>query len=94
MLKIEIFEIKNNNVFSELDTEVEAHIVNLYNKYKDQIQLNKVNIIDKEAMKKHKDILKHIEQFGVDILPLIKVDGKILEQSEFIPFIQKKIQGD
>ena len=90
-MKIEIFEIKNGNVISEMDTDVETHIVNLYNKYKDKIQIIKVNVLDKDAMKKHRDIAKHIDKSGLDALPLIKVDGKIMEQEEFIPFIQKKL---
>lgn len=90
-MKIEIFEIKNGSVISEMDTDVEACIVNLYNKYKGKVMLNKINVLDKEAMKKHRDIAKHIDKNGIEILPLIKVDGKVVAQDEFIPFIQSRI---
>ncbi len=90
-MKIEIFEIKNGSVVSEMDTDVETLIVNLYNKYKDKIELGKVNVLDKEAMKKHKDISKHVEKNGIESLPLIKVDKKIMEQDEFLQFVQKKL---
>jgi len=90
-VKIEIFEIKNGNVISEMDTDVEALIVNLYNKYRDKIELSKVNVLDKELMKKHKDITKNIEKSGIEILPLIKVDKKVMGQDEFLQFVQKKL---
>ena len=90
-MQIFIFEIKSGGVDAELDTDIDSHIMNLYKKYGSRISIQKIDIMNKEAMAPHKDIRKHIEKHGIDALPLIKIDKKMLSQEEFIPEIEKRL---
>ena len=41
-------------------------------------------------MKEHRDIVKVIDKEGLDALPLIKVNGKIMKEKELESFLKKK----
>jgi CBS domain containing-hemolysin-like protein len=72
---IEIFEARG---FSEPDTNLDATILNLRKKYGDEIMIKKLNVLDKEMMKKHKDVIDQIKNSGLEKLPIIKLDNKIV----------------
>ena len=72
---IEIFEARG---FSEPDTNLDATILNLRKKYGEEIMIKKLNVLDKEMMKKHKDVIDQIKNSGLEKLPIIKLDNKIV----------------
>ena len=71
---IEIFEIRG---FSEPDTNMDALILNL-NRKRSEVMVKKLDVLNKDMMKSHKDVLKVLKEQSVDILPLVKVDGKLI----------------
>ncbi len=72
---IEIFEARG---FSEPDTNLDATILNLRKKYGDEIMIKKLDVLDKQLMKKHKDVIEQIKNSGLEKLPIIKLDNKIV----------------
>ena len=72
---IEIFEARG---FSEPDTNLDATILNLRKKYGEEIMIKKLNVLDKEMMKKHRDVIDQIKNSGLEKLPIIKLDNKIV----------------
>ncbi len=76
---IEIFEAKG---FTEPKTDLDALIINLHRKYSDELMIQKVDVLDKTSMKRHKDVVKLIKDKGLDTLPLIKLDNKLVSQNK------------
>jgi len=87
-LEIQIFEVKGTNLNSELSTDLDILILNLHKRYP-AINFKKINVLDKESMKKHKDILRILNKRGLEALPLIKFNGKILSEQELEPAIKR-----
>ena len=76
---IEIFEAKG---FSEPDTNLDATILNIRKKYGDEIIIRKIDVVDKAMMKKHKDVINQIKDEGIENLPIIKLNNKIVTQDK------------
>ena len=90
-MKIEIFEVKGMSMNSELSTDLDTHIINLHARYP-KLDFKKINVLDKESMKKHKDVLRILNKYGIDCLPLVKVDNKIIKENELELLIRKKFK--
>ncbi len=86
-MRIEIFEIKGSG---EISTDIDALILNLYRKYRDKISVSKINILDEKSMKKHNDVIEIIKKHDIDVLPIIKLDGKITDQSKLERMLRNK----
>lgn len=69
---IEIFELKGRTDTEKLD----FMIVDIYRKYRGLMSIKKINVLDKEKMKEHDDVVEIIKRKGIDALPIIKIDGK------------------
>jgi glycerol-3-phosphate responsive antiterminator len=72
---IEIFEARG---FSEPDTDMDATILNLTKRYGNKIIIRKINVLDKDSMKSNKDVINRIKSDGLEVLPIIKLDSKIV----------------
>ena len=82
---IEIFEARG---YSEPNTGLDALIINL-NKKRSEIIMKKLDVLDKSMMKRHKDVLKVLKENNVDILPLVKIDGKLMRPDQFEEIIRR-----
>ena len=82
---IEIFEIRG---FSEPDTDLDALILNLNRKHA-EVTVKKLDILNKDMMRGHKDVLKLLKDNSVDILPLVKIDGKLINPSQLENIIRR-----
>jgi len=76
---IEIFEARG---FSEPDTNLDATIVNLKKRHGNKITIRKIDVLDKRSMKRHRDVIKKIKSNGLEDLPIIKLDSKIVKQDK------------
>ena len=76
---IEIFEARG---FSEPDTNLDATILNIRKRHGDKVLIRKIDVLDKEAMKKHRDVIKKIKDSGLENLPIIKLNSKIVKQDK------------
>jgi hypothetical protein len=85
-MHIEIFEIKGY----EIDTELDMLILDVHKK-NDGIQMKKIDVLDKNAIKKHKDIIDILKKGGLESLPIIKVDGKITTKEKFEKLMQRML---
>lgn len=83
---IEIFEIRSFG--SELPTDVDAMIINL-NKKRPDVMIKKLDVLNRDMMKTHKDILRMLKDHSIEILPLIKVNGKLVRPVDFEKIIMK-----
>ncbi|GEM_PF-3435071 len=57
-------------------TDIEALILNMHNRGV-PIIISKVDVLNAAAMKSHKDVIELLKKDGLDILPLVKINGKI-----------------
>ena len=76
---IEIFEARG---FTEPDTSLDSLVINLSSKYEDQIAIRKVDVLQKDEMKRHKDVVKIIKDKGLSTLPLIKLNNKLVDKEK------------
>lgn len=76
---IEIFEARG---FTEPDTSLDTLVINLSRKYEGQVAIQKIDVLQKDLMKKHKDVVKLIKDKGLNVLPLIKMDKQLVEQAK------------
>ena len=76
---IEIFEARG---FTEPSTSLDTLVINLSRKYEGQVAIQKIDVLQKDAMKKHKDVVKLIKDKGLNVLPLIKLDKQLVEQAK------------
>jgi disulfide oxidoreductase YuzD len=76
---IEVFEARG---FSEPDTSLDATILNLRKKYGDEIMIRKIDVLNKDLMKKHKDVVEIIKKNGLEDLPVIKLNEKIVTRDK------------
>jgi len=83
-MQIEIFEIKG----FELDTDLDVLILDAHKK-NSSIKIKKIDVLDKGTMKKHKDIVDILKNDGLESLPIIKADGKIVSTEKFGKMIQR-----
>lgn len=83
---IEIFEIKG----SEISTDLDILILDL-NKRRKDIRLRKVDVFNKDQIRPHKDIIGMIKKEGIDILPVIKADGKIVSEETLQHLLKKTL---
>ena len=82
---IEIFEIRG---FSEPNTDLDSLILNL-NRKSSEVMVKKLDVLNKDMMKSHKDVVKLLKEQSVDILPLIKVNGKLMSPDQLEDIIRK-----
>ena len=85
-MNIEIFEVKGFG--SELPTNIDALIINL-NKKHPEVRIKKLDVLNKDMMKQHKDIVKLLKENDLDILPLLKVNGKLIKPQELEDLVRK-----
>jgi len=90
LMKIEIFEIKGSSFSNELSTNLDVLILDLYKRRPD-IKIKKIDVLNKDLMKDHKDIIKIISKEGLDVLPLIKFNGKIIKEQELEKLLKKVV---
>ncbi|MCX6818680.1 MAG: hypothetical protein NT129_01635 [Candidatus Aenigmarchaeota archaeon] len=83
---IEIFETRGFGI--ELSTDLDALIINLNKKHSD-VMVKKLDVLNKEMMKSHKDIVKMLKERSLDILPLIKINGKLVDTEKAENMIYK-----
>lgn len=84
---IEIFEAGG---FS-LSTDTNALLINMYNKKGADFSITKIDVTDAAAMKNHKDVVKILKKEGIDALPLLKLNGRLLKEDKFLQTIQKRV---
>ena len=82
---IEIFEARG---FSEPDTDLDSLILNLNRKHS-EVMVKKLDVLNRDMMKRHKDVLRLLKENSVEILPLIKIDGKLVKPDEFQKLVRK-----
>ncbi len=85
-MRIEIFEMQG---IGEMTTDLDVLIINLHKKYADKLEIRKINIVDKELMKKHKDVVTILRDKGLESLPLIKKDGKLIAAEKLEHLLKK-----
>jgi hypothetical protein len=85
---IEIFETRGFG--SELPTDLDALIINLNRKHP-QITVKKLDVLNKDMMKSHKDIVKMLKENSLEILPLIKINGKLINPEKAEEMIYKHL---
>jgi len=71
---LEVFEIRGS-----AEPEVDELIIKLHKKFPDAT-IRKVNVLDKEKMKGEAEIKEMIRINGLEILPLFRLDGKIVSK--------------
>lgn len=81
---IEVFETRG---FS-LSTDTNAFLVNMHSR-KEGIRIVKVDVLDAKQMSKHKDVVECLKKDGLDALPLVKIDGRLLDEERFLSALQK-----
>ena len=57
-------------------TDIEALISNMHNRGV-PIVVSKVDVLNAAVMKEHKDIIELLKKNSLDVLPLVKINGKI-----------------
>ena len=67
-----IFETRGYNA----PTDLEVIILNMHNRGM-PIAFSKVDVLNAAAMKNHKDVIELLKKDGLDVLPLVKMNGKI-----------------
>ena len=87
-MMIEIFEVKGFG--NELPTDLDALIINI-NKKMPEVRIKKLDVLNKDMMKNHKDVVKLLKENSLDILPLLKVNGKLVKPDEVENLIRKYI---
>jgi disulfide oxidoreductase YuzD len=86
-MQIEIFEADGYG----LDTDLDVLLLNLKRKYSSDLAIRRVKISDKVEIKKHKDVVQKIAQEGLDVLPVIKLDGKIVNSMKLQDTLYKRL---
>lgn len=84
---LEIFEADGYT----LPTDIDVLLINLKKKYAAGLGVKKINITNKEEIRKHKDIVQLLAQQGLDALPLIKLDGKIVDHTKLEKMLYKRL---
>jgi hypothetical protein len=82
---LEIFEIKGY----EISTDLDVLILDIYTKNKGRVAIKKIDVTNKDMMKKHKDVVELLKNDGIDILPVIKMDGKITNDEKLMGNLRK-----
>lgn len=85
LMLLEIFEIKGY----EISTDLDVLIMDIYKKNKDRVAIKKIDVTNKDMMKKHKDVVDLLKNDGIDILPVIKMDGKITNAEKLMGSLRK-----
>jgi len=65
---IEIFEVKGS---SEISTDLDVLILDLYKKSHGEIELKKIDVLDKNQIKPYKDVIEIIKVRGLEALPVV-----------------------
>jgi disulfide oxidoreductase YuzD len=86
-MMIEIFEAQGYG----LPTDIDVLLLNLKKKYAQDLGVRKIDISQKDEIKKHKDVIEALKNEGMDILPVIKLDGKIVEQGKIETLLYKRL---
>lgn len=88
--KIEIFEIKGSEE-SELSTSIEMLMIDVHKKTDGGIMFRKINVLNKDSMKGQSDISKMLRDEGMEILPLVKLNGKVISVDKLEQFLRKHL---
>ena len=86
-MMLEIFEAEGYT----LPTDIDVLLINLKKKYSSELGFRKISIANKEEIRKHKDVVQMLAQQGLDALPLIKLDGKVVDQQKLEQVLYKKL---
>ncbi len=84
---LEIFEAEGYT----LPTDIDVLLINMKKKHAEDLGIKKIKISDKQEIKKHKDVVQVLAQQGLDALPVIKMDGKIVEHENLENLLHKKL---
>ena len=84
---IEIFEAGGYG----LDTDMDVLLLNLKRKHEGEVAIKKINIMNNEEVKKHKDVVQKLASDGLDALPIVKLDGKIVDSGKLENVLYKKL---
>jgi len=84
---LEIFEADGYT----LPTDIDVLLINMKKKHAEDLGVRKIRISDKQEIRKHKDVVQVLAQQGLDALPVVKVDGKIVENEKLENLLQKKL---
>ncbi len=85
---IEIFEADGYS----LPTDIDMLLINLKRKYTEELGLRKIPIEKKEEISKHKDVVQVLAHDGLDALPIVKLDGKIIQPDKLQDLLYKKLR--
>ena len=86
-MQLEIFEAEGYS----LPTDLDVLLINLKKKYASGLGIRKINIVQKDEIRKHKDVVEALKKKGLDVLPVIKLDGKLVDQSKLETLLYKKL---
>ncbi|HLD84104.1 MAG TPA: hypothetical protein VI979_04600 [archaeon] len=67
---VEIFE-------AHPSAETDAYVMRL-KKENPGCTIRKINVLDRDAMKKHPDVVAVLREKGIEALPLVKTDGRMV----------------
>ena len=56
------------------------------------VQISKIDIMDSAKIKPHKDVVALLKKDGLDVLPVVKVDGKLMSAQKANQHIMKKLR--
>lgn len=85
-MQIEIFETIGYTTPTDFDTL----LINLHKKGAG-VKINKINIMDSAKIKPHRDVITLLKKDGLDVLPVVKVDGKLMSAQKANQLIMKKL---
>jgi hypothetical protein len=88
-LKIEVFEIKGSD--ETLPTDLEVLLIDAHKKADGMIAVRKINVLEPAAMKGHSDVAKLLKTNGMEVLPVIKIDGRLANQEKLEQVLQKAL---
>lgn len=84
---IEIFEVKGGG---EISTDLDVLILDAHRRQGGAVRIRKVDVFNKEQIKPHRDIIDIIKKSGIEALPVIKADGKIVTEQKLQALLRKR----
>lgn len=86
-MQLEIFEADGYT----LPTDMDVLLINLKKKYAAELGVRKIHISNKGEVRKHKDVIKLLAENGLDSLPVIKLDGKIVDHGNLEKLLYRRL---
>jgi disulfide oxidoreductase YuzD len=87
-MRLEVFEADGYT----LPTDIDVLIINLKRKFAEEFSVRKIMISQKDEVRKHKDVVQLLSKQGLDVLPVVKVDGKIVPAEKLEFLLNKKLR--